>query len=78
MNLIDERGAKVLANGCDSSAEPNVPAVGGFCGARQCGIHTAGGLGARFNFIRRDRVNLRFDYAFGKDSGFYFAIGEAF
>jgi hypothetical protein len=42
------------------------------------GIHTAGGLGARFNFIRRDRVNLRFDYAFGKDPGFYFAIGEAF
>jgi hypothetical protein len=42
------------------------------------GIHTAGGVGARFNFIRRDRVNLRFDYAFGKDPGFYFAIGEAF
>ena len=42
------------------------------------GIHTAGGLGARFNLIRRDRVNLRFDYAFGKDPGFYFAIGEAF
>ena len=42
------------------------------------GIHTAGGVGARFNFIRRDRVNLRFDYAFGNDPGFYFAIGEAF
>ena len=42
------------------------------------GIHTAGGLGVRFNFIRRDRVNLRFDYAFGKDPGLYFAIGEAF
>ena len=42
------------------------------------GIHTAGGIGARFNFIRRDRVNLRFDYAFGKDPGLYFAIGEAF
>ncbi|RZK21908.1 MAG: hypothetical protein EOO63_18625 [Hymenobacter sp.] len=42
------------------------------------GLHTAGGLGARFNLIRRDRVNLRFDYAFGKDPGFYFAIGEAF
>ncbi len=42
------------------------------------GIHTAGGVGARFNFIRRDRVNLRFDYAFGSDPGFYFAIGEAF
>jgi hypothetical protein len=42
------------------------------------GIHTAGGAGVRFNFIRRDRVNLRFDYAFGSDPGFYFAIGEAF
>ncbi len=42
------------------------------------GIHTAGGIGARFNFIRRDRVNLRFDYAFGTDPGLYFAIGEAF
>ena len=42
------------------------------------GVHTAGGIGARFNFIRRDRVNLRFDYAFGTDPGFYFAIGEAF
>jgi outer membrane protein assembly factor BamA len=42
------------------------------------GLHTAGGLGVRFNLIRRDRVNLRFDYAFGKDPGLYFAIGEAF
>ena len=42
------------------------------------GLHTTGGIGARFNLIRRDRVNLRFDYAFGKDPGFYFAIGEAF
>ena len=42
------------------------------------GVHTAGGAGVRFNFIRRDRVNLRFDYAFGSDPGFYFAIGEAF
>lgn len=42
------------------------------------GIHAAGGLGVRFNFIRRDRVNLRFDYALGKDPGLYFAIGEAF
>ena len=42
------------------------------------GLHTAGGIGARFNLIRRDRVNLRFDYAFGKDPGLYFAIGEAF
>lgn len=42
------------------------------------GIHAAGGLGVRFNFIRRDRVNLRLDYALGKDPGLYFAIGEAF
>ncbi|QKG53563.1 BamA/TamA family outer membrane protein [Hymenobacter sp. BRD67] len=42
------------------------------------GIKPAGGLGARFNFIRRDRVNLRFDYAWGSAPGFYFAIGEAF
>ncbi|GAA4499565.1 hypothetical protein GCM10023172_18360 [Hymenobacter ginsengisoli] len=42
------------------------------------GLHAAGGIGARFNFIRRDRVNLRFDYAWGTDPGFYFAIGEAF
>ncbi|TDN37426.1 hypothetical protein A8B98_02480 [Hymenobacter sp. UV11] len=42
------------------------------------GLHAAGGAGVRFNFIRRDRVNLRFDYAFGTDPGFYFAIGEAF
>ena len=40
----------------------------------------AGGAGIRFNFIRRDRVNLRFDYAGGTGSspGFLFAIGEAF
>jgi outer membrane protein assembly factor BamA len=40
----------------------------------------AGGAGIRFNFIRRDRVNLRLDYAGGTGSkpGFLFAIGEAF
>jgi hypothetical protein len=40
----------------------------------------AGGAGIRFNFIRRDRVNLRLDYAAGTGSasGFLFAIGEAF
>lgn len=40
----------------------------------------AGGVGIRFNFIRRDRVNLRFDYAGGTGSspGLLFAIGEAF
>jgi len=39
---------------------------------------TAGGLGARFTLLQRDRVNVRFDYAFGSSPGFYFAIGEAF
>ncbi|MCI1189352.1 BamA/TamA family outer membrane protein [Hymenobacter sp. DH14] len=40
----------------------------------------AGGAGIRFNFIRRDRVNLRLDYAAGSGSspGILFAIGEAF
>jgi hypothetical protein len=44
------------------------------------GIKVAGGAGIRFNFIRRDRVNLRLDYAGGSGSaaGVYFAIGEAF
>ena len=44
------------------------------------GTKTAGGAGVRFNFIRRDRVNLRLDYAVGSGgaSGIYFAIGEAF
>ncbi len=44
------------------------------------GVRGAGGAGLRFNFIRRDRVNLRLDYAggAGSSSGFLFAIGEAF
>lgn len=44
------------------------------------GIRGAGGAGIRFNFIRRDRVNLRLDYAVGAGTspGIYFAIGEAF
>ncbi|AWM34685.1 BamA/TamA family outer membrane protein [Hymenobacter nivis] len=43
-------------------------------------VRGAGGAGIRFNFIRRDRVNLRLDYAVGagSQSGFLFAIGEAF
>ncbi|MFN8346061.1 MAG: BamA/TamA family outer membrane protein [Spirosomataceae bacterium] len=37
------------------------------------------GVGLRFMANRRDRLNLRFDYARGKDGGnFYFTIGEAF
>ncbi|GAA4359709.1 hypothetical protein GCM10023185_26530 [Hymenobacter saemangeumensis] len=44
------------------------------------GMKYAGGAGLRFNFIRRDRVNLRLDYAAGSGgfSGLYFFIGEAF
>lgn len=44
------------------------------------GLKAAGGAGIRFNFIRRDRVNLRLDYALGSGGtpGVYFAIGEAF
>ena len=40
----------------------------------------AGGAGIRFNFLPRDRVNLRLDYAGGTGSspGILFAIGEAF
>jgi len=38
------------------------------------------GFGARFQVIPRDKINLRFDYAFGPngDSGFYATIREAF
>jgi outer membrane protein assembly factor BamA len=37
------------------------------------------GTGLRFTANRRDHLNLRFDYAVGKDGGnFYFTIGEAF
>jgi outer membrane protein assembly factor BamA len=38
------------------------------------------GLGARFQMIPRDKLNLRFDYAFGPhgDSGFYATVREVF
>ena len=44
------------------------------------GTKVAGGAGIHINFLRDDRVNLRFDYAGGTGSspGLYFAIGEAF
>lgn len=44
------------------------------------GIRGSGGAGIRFNLIRRDRLNLRLDYAVGAGTspGIYFAIGEAF
>lgn len=37
------------------------------------------GTGVRFTANRRDHLNIRLDYALGKDGGnFYFTIGEAF
>ncbi|TGE07546.1 BamA/TamA family outer membrane protein [Hymenobacter fodinae] len=40
----------------------------------------AGGVGARFRFNRRDRLNIRLDYGVGSggNSGIIFAVGEAF
>jgi Omp85 superfamily domain len=39
----------------------------------------AGGLGVRYQLIRRYPVHMRFDYAWGRDGGlFYFAVAEAF
>ncbi len=40
---------------------------------------TAGGIGFRFQFNRNEGVNLRADFAYGKDtSGYYLTIQEAF
>lgn len=64
--------------------------VVGFLGAGQVGYKIsdytfdgtklAGGLGARFRFNRRDRLNIRLDYGVGSggNSGIIFAVGEAF
>ncbi len=39
----------------------------------------AGGAGLRFNAIRKDHLNIRLDYAWGKEStGLYLVFGEAF
>ena len=39
----------------------------------------AGGIGFRFQFNRDEGVNLRADFAFGRDtSGYYLTIQEAF
>ncbi|AHJ96082.1 BamA/TamA family outer membrane protein [Hymenobacter swuensis] len=40
----------------------------------------AGGVGGRFRFNRRDRLNIRLDYGVGSggNSGIIFAVGEAF
>jgi outer membrane protein assembly factor BamA len=44
------------------------------------GIKLAGGAGIRFQFNRRDRLNIRFDYGVGSggNSGLYFGVNEAF
>ncbi|MCB2409920.1 BamA/TamA family outer membrane protein [Hymenobacter lucidus] len=43
-------------------------------------VKASGGAGIRFKYNRRDRLNIRLDYGFGRDgsSGLYFSIGEAF
>lgn len=42
-------------------------------------IRKAGGLGLRFLFNDKENINLRFDYAIGKNSsGFYMTVAEAF
>lgn len=41
--------------------------------------HFNAGIGARFVFDRAKKMNLRLDYAVGKNSsGLYFTVGEAF
>ncbi|OON66804.1 BamA/TamA family outer membrane protein [Hymenobacter sp. CRA2] len=43
-------------------------------------FNVAGGAGLRFQFNRRDRLNIRLDYGVGsgKSSGLYFGVSEAF
>jgi hypothetical protein len=42
-------------------------------------ILPAGGVGLRYMVAKKNHINLRFDYAIGKDGGgFYMGIGEAF
>jgi hypothetical protein len=42
-------------------------------------ILPAGGVGLRYMVARKNHINLRFDYAIGKDGGgFYMGLGEAF
>jgi hypothetical protein len=43
------------------------------------GFHAAGGAGFRFRFIEEEKLNVRFDFAWGEDdSGSYISLGEAF
>ncbi|GAA4010084.1 BamA/TamA family outer membrane protein [Hymenobacter fastidiosus] len=43
-------------------------------------LKATGGAGIRFQFNRADRLNIRFDYGYGRggSSGIYFSIGESF
>jgi outer membrane protein assembly factor BamA len=41
-------------------------------------IYISKGVGLRFQVDRKENVNMRFDFAFGKAKGFYVAFGEAF
>ena len=42
-------------------------------------LRSAAGIGLRVTLNKNDRINVRADYAFGKEvSGFYLTIGEAF
>jgi len=42
-------------------------------------MKTSAGLGLRYMLIPEEKMNLRFDFGFGKDtSGFYVTITEAF
>ena len=43
------------------------------------GVLPAGGLGVRYQLTRQYRMNMRLDYAWGRDGGLlYFAVAEAF
>jgi hypothetical protein len=52
------------------------PSAGDLFDAR---VLPAGGLGVRYQLTRQYRMNMRFDYAWGRDGGLlYFAVGEGF
>lgn len=51
----------------------------GFTKFRSSEIQPGGGLGLRFTLARQSHINLRFDYAWGRDSSaFYVSLGESF
>ncbi|MFQ5334619.1 MAG: BamA/TamA family outer membrane protein [Flavobacteriales bacterium] len=52
------------------------PALSGF---KMNNMRYAGGGGIRFSLNKKDRINIRLDAGFGKDThGYYLTIGEAF